>query len=84
MVSHLRTGLLVKRKDAQALAEQLQWIVEHPCERARMGFNAYDLIRKEYTSDIQASRYLSLYQSLKLHRSVAACAGTTGEMTQNG
>ena len=36
MVSHLQTGLLVKRKDANALAEQLQWIIEHPRERARM------------------------------------------------
>jgi glycosyltransferase involved in cell wall biosynthesis len=69
MVSHLKNGLLVKRKNAQALAEQLQWIIEHPCERARMGAKARDLICKEYTSVIQASRYLSLYQSLKSPRS---------------
>jgi glycosyltransferase involved in cell wall biosynthesis len=64
MVSHLKTGLLVKRKDANALAEQLQWIIEQPCERARMGANARNVICKEYTSAIQASRYLSLYRSL--------------------
>ena len=72
MVSHLQTGLLVKRKDANALAEQLQWIIEHPRERARMGANARNVICKEYTSAIQASRYLSLYRSLFL-------AGITGQ-----
>jgi glycosyltransferase involved in cell wall biosynthesis len=65
MVSHLQTGLLVKRKDAHALAEQLQWIVEHPHERARMGLNARNRICKEYSSARQASRYLSLYKSLE-------------------
>jgi glycosyltransferase involved in cell wall biosynthesis len=64
MVSHLQTGLLTKPKDAHALAEQLQWMVEHPHERARMGVNGRDVVCKEYTSAIQASRYVSLYASL--------------------
>jgi glycosyltransferase involved in cell wall biosynthesis len=64
MVSHLQTGLLAKPKDAYELAEQLQWIVERPHERTRMGMNARNVVCKEYTSAIQASRYLSLYASL--------------------
>jgi glycosyltransferase involved in cell wall biosynthesis len=64
MVSHRQTGLLVKPKDVQVLGEQLLWMVEHSAERVRMGVNARKVVCEEYTSAIQASRYLSLYASL--------------------
>ncbi len=83
MVSHLQTGLLTKPKDAHALAEQLQWMVEHPHERARMGVNGRDVVCKEYTSAIQAGRYVSLNASFsKLRRSLSAARFDLNQQAQ--
>ncbi len=64
MVRPGETGLSVKARDAEQLAEQIKWMIYHSKERKQMGLNARKLIEQEYTLEIQANRYQELYSSL--------------------
>lgn len=66
-----RTGLLAPVGDARALAGQIQWLLDHPAERARMGTNARRLAVRQFDQTQQAGRYLELYQGVLADR----CAG---------
>lgn len=63
MVKPHETGLLAKKADAEELAGQIEWMVNHPEEREQMGLNARKLTEEEYTFQIQAKRYLDLYKN---------------------
>ncbi len=62
------TGLLARVGDVSHLAGQIDWLAEHPQERARMGLNARTMIVREFAADLQARRYLELYTSLMAER----------------
>jgi glycosyltransferase involved in cell wall biosynthesis len=64
IVKPFQTGLLARKGDAEDLANKIQWMVEHPQERGQMGTTARHLIEQEHTLDIQAQRYIELYNSL--------------------
>ena len=58
------TGLTVEPGDADALAEAMEWMAEHPGERIRMGQAARERVEKEYTMDVMMERVMGIYQKL--------------------
>lgn len=48
--------------DADSLLARLEWALEHPDELHRQSGLAKELVGREFTWDVIASRYLSLYQ----------------------
>lgn len=44
-----KTGLLVKRQDADDLANKIAWTIEHPSEREGMGDNGIKKFRSDFT-----------------------------------
>lgn len=59
-----KTGLTVKPEDAAELAEAMQWMADHPDERARLGFNARKRLEEEFTEEKMISRLLETYREL--------------------
>ena len=64
MVIHGKTGLLAKPNDTKDLAFQIQWLMDHPEERKQMGLNGRLSVEQMFTADMQANKYLSLYNKL--------------------
>ena len=65
MVRHMQTGLLAKAGNSKDLAENIRWMLDHRKERLKMGENARKIAIQEFSQEIQANRYIKLYQSLK-------------------
>ncbi len=65
MVRPGETGLLAQTRNAEELAEQIKWMIDHSKERKQMGLNARKVIEQEYTLEIQAKHYLRLYESIQ-------------------
>jgi glycosyltransferase involved in cell wall biosynthesis len=59
-----KTGLLAERDRVPDLARQLEWILNHPTERRRMGNAARLLAEAEFDQATQALKYAKLYQNL--------------------
>lgn len=64
VVLHDENGLVVPRKDTQALAEAIVSLVTDDTKRQRFGENGRKLIEAEYTLSHQAKRYGTLFESL--------------------
>lgn len=61
-------GLLVPRDDANALAEALAWMIEHPDERRVMGEKAGVRMREHFSVDRMVERTEALYLRLLRER----------------
>lgn len=57
-------GYLVPTKNAQAIADRILWLMDHPAEIDRVGANAAKLIRENYTWDRYAENVKNLYEEL--------------------
>lgn len=57
-------GMLCPAGDAQALADAMDFVLDHPAERAEMCRRAYDYVTTEHSVATMAQNYLDLYQSL--------------------
>ena len=55
------TGLFAKQDDAASLAERMQWLAEHREAWNPMGRAASDLVREQFSLDVQMARLLALY-----------------------
>ena len=62
MVRPQETGLLAPRGDGPALGEAMRYMLTHDHERNRMGRQARAVVEREYTLELQANRYRSLYE----------------------
>jgi glycosyltransferase involved in cell wall biosynthesis len=58
------TGLLVSVRDAESLADALQWLIEHPRERAEMGRAGRALAEREFGIEKIVDAHLKIYQEL--------------------
>jgi glycosyltransferase involved in cell wall biosynthesis len=58
------TGLLAPTKDVPALREALRQLLADPAQRAEMSANCRRIAVEEYSLEVQARAYLSLYQGL--------------------
>ncbi len=54
-------GILVPPRDAQALADSIEWLVEHPEERTRMGQISRDLAEREFGIEAVVNQTLAIY-----------------------
>lgn len=57
-------GYLVPTKNAQAIADRIQWLMDHPAEIDRVGANAAKLIRENYTWERYADSVKKMYEEL--------------------
>lgn len=57
------TALLVPPSDAEALAENLRWLIDHPAEAAALGQAAFDSLKDRFDPDEMVAQTLALYQS---------------------
>jgi glycosyltransferase involved in cell wall biosynthesis len=62
MITPDKTGLLAELKNTEDLAGKIEYMITHVQEREAMGENARRLVEQEYTFEIQAKRYLKLYE----------------------
>lgn len=58
------TGYIVPKKNAQAIADRVLWLMDHPEEIDRMGANAAELIRTKYTWEQYAESVKEMYEEL--------------------
>lgn len=64
VVEHGKTGYLVPPGDAKALANGIEWMLEHPKEIKKMSKNAYQVLQEKFTSKVMASKTEELYVKL--------------------
>ncbi len=57
-------GLLVDPLDPQAIAEAIQWLLEHPDEAVNMGENGQKAVREKYSWDIEAKKLADIYHKI--------------------
>lgn len=73
MIQHHKTGLLAESGDAIDLARQISWIIDNPLQRQQMGIEARKSMELNHDANIQASRYVQLYENAtQFHRSLKA------------
>ena len=63
-VRPMQTGLLAKVGDSQDLARQIDWLIERPRHRQRMGKNGRQMVCREFDIRQQAARHIELYREL--------------------
>lgn len=59
-----KTGLLVPVKNAEKLADTLQWLIQNPSVRSKMGKNGRELAEKEYAIEKIVQHHLNIYEEL--------------------
>ena len=65
-----RSGFLVPERNVEALAEQLQYLIEHPEIRLEAGRIGHAFIKEHYDIRNLNKRLLEIYESLVLERSL--------------
>jgi len=57
-------GFLVKPKNPEQLAKKLNYLIEHPKERKRMGIYSRKKVEKKFTWDIVVNKTIAVYNNL--------------------
>ncbi|MCA1703986.1 MAG: glycosyltransferase family 4 protein [Actinobacteria bacterium] len=68
-VDHERTGFLVRPRDPAALAERVVELLQDARLRRRLGANAREKLRQEWSAPVVAERTLEVYQRTLASRS---------------
>ncbi|MED4601675.1 glycosyltransferase family 4 protein [Paenibacillus validus] len=58
------TGLLIPPGDAEILRDAIQWMIDHPEERARMGEKAISRVRENFLIDSTVKRISEFYPNV--------------------
>lgn len=64
MIEHTQNGILVQPFDSEDLARGIAWILSDDSRRTFLSQRARMKIEEEFTLNIQAQRYMSLYQDV--------------------
>lgn len=64
LVDHGKTGFLVPPGNASALAEKIEYLIQHQQERATMGLRAREIVEREYDTDMLNDQLISLFYKL--------------------
>ncbi|MDC0940520.1 glycosyltransferase family 4 protein [Candidatus Pelagibacter sp.] len=59
-----KTGLLVPKKNSAKLADAIQWLIENPIDRVKMGKEGRKLAEKEFFIDKIIQHHLDIYKNL--------------------
>ena len=60
-----QTGLTVEPGDDLALADAMQWLIEHPLERQQFGEAAAKRVREYFNVDYMIEEVLKVYRELQ-------------------
>ena len=63
MIDHKQNGYLAQERNAEDLANGIQWCLEHNTDGV-LNKNAREKVMKNYTIDIVSKQYMKLYESL--------------------
>ena len=61
------SGLTVEPGSAEALAEAMRWMYDHPAERLRMGMEARKRLEEQFTQDKMVGKLKTIYTELCRH-----------------
>ena len=64
IIKHGETGLLFRPRDPDDLAEKIQWMIDNPKERQRMGENAYQEYLEKYTPEKNFKMLMEIYEDV--------------------
>ena len=64
IVENAGCGLLVDPLDPQAIADAMQWILDHPAEAEAMGRRGREAVEKHYNWETEAEKLVALYKKL--------------------
>lgn len=64
IITEEKCGICVDPLNPQAIAEVIQWIIDHPDEAAIMGENGLHAVQKKYNWEHEEKKMLSLYRDL--------------------
>lgn len=64
MIEHLRNGYLADPFDVEDLAHAISWMIEDPERNRGLGRRAREKGEQEFGIDLQARRYLALYEDI--------------------
>ena len=59
-----KTGILVPIKNPKKLADAIQWLIENPKKRKKMGKQGRKLAEKKFPIEKVSQQHLKIYQSL--------------------
>lgn len=59
-----KCGILVNPQDPHAIAQAMQWILEHPAEAEEMGQRGREAAKRYYNWEREADKLIALYQNL--------------------
>lgn len=63
MIDHCVNGYVAKYKDANDLANGIQWVLEHE-DRQALSDACVKKVQENYTEEVVAKKYLELYKSI--------------------
>lgn len=65
IVAHKQNGYLAKPFDVEDLAQGIAWVLEASnSDNYKLNYHAREKVEREFTLEIQARRYLSLYENI--------------------
>jgi len=64
IIDHKINGYLAEYKNSKSLAEGIKWVLEDENRRLALGEAAREKALREYSIELQAKRYTSLYENL--------------------
>lgn len=64
VIEHGKTGLLVKPKDVESLAQAMDYLLSNPEKAQEVGEQARKLVLENYTWEVNARRYIEIYREL--------------------
>ena len=66
MIEHQKNGYLAKPYDVDDLAKGIVWVLgAKDSEDCKLGYHAREKVEREFTLEIQACRYFSLYEQIR-------------------
>jgi glycosyltransferase involved in cell wall biosynthesis len=75
------TGFLAPLRDVGRMSEHIGWLIDHPDRRLGMGDAALGVVRKEFESSHQISRYIDLYSEILEPAVAVAPAGAMEKLS---
>ncbi|MEG5042560.1 MULTISPECIES: glycosyltransferase family 4 protein [unclassified Microcoleus] len=64
MIEHCSNGYLAKPNETEDLAQGIAWVLENPNRHQKLCIRARQKVEQEFTLDIQANRYLSIFNEV--------------------
>ncbi|NEQ63183.1 MAG: glycosyltransferase, partial [Moorea sp. SIO4A1] len=64
LIEHQKNGYLAQPYQIEALAQGIAWVLENTERHQKLSYRAREKVEKEFTLEIQARRYLSLFTEI--------------------